>query len=288
VRALLARALEWSDAHSDDFNRGRAYLYARWTALAHLLRDETAARQNWSQAAAQAQGSELKLHFFYWIVARAYGVARSLLTESNAVVEKALKGAFHPETALDCIAILQYASLLSDTIGGLPQKAARVERYLARGASAQITRLQAGAIVGFTLSETCRRPDIAEDYVARMLARRPDDALFRYYRYLLRTGAPRWYRATDADRKELTRILQLAQEQREAAVTPAVQELLRDMDAMSQAPFLDIDDDIDEEEIEEDDSFFPVFEPPPKRRKPEPQKDEGKSRPPKPQQLNLF
>ena len=190
ARALLPRALEWSDAHSDDFNRGRAYLYARWTAMAHLLNDEADAQQLWAQAAAHRQGSELKLHFFYWIVAGSYGVAPPLSKESEAFVEKALKGAFSADTALDCILTLQYANLLPGSDhGSAAQGSHRVKRYLARGATVEMTRQQAGTVVSFALSEECNRPDIAEAYVRRMLKQNPDDALFRYYRYLARSQA---------------------------------------------------------------------------------------------------
>ncbi|MFC1896061.1 hypothetical protein ACFL0Q_05310, partial [Thermodesulfobacteriota bacterium] len=107
------------------------------TAMEHILSDEDNAKQLWAQAVAQRRGSELKLHFFYWIVARSYGVAPRLLKESEAFVENALKGMFCADTALDCIATLGYANLLPGSVKELPRKAARVERYLARGEAYQ-------------------------------------------------------------------------------------------------------------------------------------------------------
>ena len=295
ARALLPRALEWSEAHSDDFNRGRAYLYARWTAMAHLLNDEADAQQLWAQAAAHRQGSELKLHFFYWIVASAYGVAPPLSKGSAAFVKKALKGAFSADTALDCIRTMQYADLLPGSGKGLQRKADLVERYLARGATAEITRQQAGVVVNFTLSEVCDRPDIAEAYVRRMLKRNPDDALFRYYRYLVRSQVAAWYSEIDDGEQELNTILRLAREQKDATVTLAVQKLLREFDAMSPSggfggnPFLDIDDDFEEESMEaEDDDFLPFFTSPPEKPTPKKKPPKKKPGPRKPQQLNLF
>ena len=295
ARALLPRALEWSDVHSDDFNRGRAYLYARWTAMAHLLNDEANAQQLWAQSVAHRQGSELKLHFFYWIVASAYGVAPPLSKESEAFVHKAFKGAFSADTALDGIRTLQYANLLPGSVEGLQRKAVLVERYLARGATAEITRQQAGVVVSFALSEVCNRPDIAEAYVRRMLKRNPDDALFRYYRYLVRSQVTALYSEIDDGGQELETILRLAREQKDATVTLAVQKLLREIDAMPPSggfdgnPFFDIDDDLEEEGMEaEDDDFLPFFPSPPE--KPTPKKTPGKKKsgPRGPQQLNLF
>ena len=295
ARALLPRALEWSEAHSDDFNRGRAYLYARWTAMAHLLNDEANAQQLWAQAAAHRQGSELKLHFFYWIVASAYGVAPPLSKGNEAFVKKALKGAFSADTALDCIRTLQYTNLLPDSVKGLQHKAVLVERYLARGATAEITRQQAGVVVSFTLSEVCNRPDIAEAYVRRMLKRNPDDALFRYYRYLVRSQVAEWYSEIDDGGQELKTILRLAREQKDATVTLAVQKMLREFDAMPPSggfggnPFFDIDDDFEEEGMEaEDDDFLPFFTSPPEKPTPKKKPPKKKSGPRGPQQLNLF
>jgi tetratricopeptide (TPR) repeat protein len=295
ARALLPRALEWSDAHSDDFNRGRAYLYARWTAMAHLLNDQADAAQLWGQAMAHRQGSELKLHFFYWVVAGSYGVALPLSKGSEAFVEKSLKGAFSADTALDCILTLQYANLLSGWISGLRRKKDRVERYLTRGASAEMTRQQVGTVVSFALSEECSRPDIAEAYVRRMLKRNPDDALFRYYRYLVRLQAQPGYGHIDHDRRELETILRLSREQQETTVTLAVQKLLREIDAMpppggfGSNPFFDIDDNFEEEDMTaEDDDFLPFFPPPSEKSKPKKTPHKKKSAPRGPQQLNLF
>jgi tetratricopeptide (TPR) repeat protein len=295
ARALLPRALEWSDAHSDDFNRGRAYLYARWTAMAHLLNDEANAQQLWAQAAAHRQGSELKLHFFYWIVAGSYGVKPPLSKGSAAFVKKALKGAFSADTALDCIRTLQYADLLPGSVKGLQRKADLVERYLARGATAEITRQQAGVVVSYTLSEECNRPDIAEAYVRRMLKQNPDDALFRYYRYLVLSQVAAWHSEIDDGGQELNTILRLAREQKDATVTLAVQKLLREFDAMPPSggfggnPFFEIDDDFEEEGMEaEDDDFLPFFTSPPAKPAPKKKSPKKKSGPRGPQQLNLF
>ena len=294
ARALLPRALEWSDTHSDDFNRGHAYLYARWTAMAHLLNDQADAAQLWGQAMAHRQGSELKLHFFYWVVAGSYGVAPPLCKESDAFVEKTLKGAFSADTALDCIRTLQYAYLLSGWIFGLRRKKDRVERYLARGATAEMTRQQAGTVVSFALSEEFSRPDIADAYIRRLLKQNPDDALFRYYRYLARSQSAPEYGDIDDDVQELETILRLAREQKEATVTLAVQKLLREIDAMPPPggfggnPFFDIDDDLEEEDMDAvDDIFSAFFGQPPEKQKPK-KKHKGKSGTQGPQQLNLF
>ncbi|MGB8336695.1 MAG: hypothetical protein WCE56_19515 [Desulfobacterales bacterium] len=294
ARALLPRALEWSDTHSDDFNRGHAYLYARWTAMAHLLNDQADAAQLWGQAMAHRQGSELKLHFFYWVVAGSYGVAPPLCKESDAFVEKTLKGAFSADTALDCIRTLQYAYLLSGWIFGLRRKKDRVERYLARGATAEMTRQQAGTVVSFALSEEFSRPDIAVAYIRRVLKQNPDDALFRYYRYLARSQSASEYGDIDDDVQELETILRLAREQKEATVTLAVQKLLREIDAMPPPggfggnPFFDIDDDLEEEDMDAvDDIFSAFFGQPPEKQKPK-KKHKEKSGTQGPQQLNLF
>lgn len=291
--ALLPRALEWADVHSDDFNRGHAYLYARWTALAHIYGDEAEARQLWAQAMTARQGSPLKLHFFYWSIARSYGVAPRFAKESEALVAKTLKGAFHIDPALDCIRTLQYALLLPDAIKGLQRMADRLERYLRRGATAAMTRQQAGEVVSFALSEAYDRPNIAKAYIRHMLKRNPDDALFRYYRYLVGSPANLGFNDIEAEKVELNAILRLAREQNETKVTVAVQKLLGEIKATETPgafdgiPFLDFLDDDEEENVLDEDGdfqpFFPLKPPKPKKKKPK-----KKSGPRGPQQMDLF
>jgi hypothetical protein len=157
-----------------------------------------------------------------------------------------------------------------------------------------MTRQQVGTVVNFALSEECSRPDIAEAYVRRMLKRTPDDALFRYYRYLARLQTQLGYGHIDHDRRELEMILRLSREQQETTVTLAVQKLLREIDAMPPSggfggnPFFDIDDDLEEEDMETaDDIFSAFFGQPPEKQKSK-KKHKGKSGTQGPQQLNLF
>ncbi len=295
ARALLLRALEWADTDSDHFNRGPACLYVRWTAMAQIYGDEADARQWWAQAVDHWQGSALKQHFFYWSVARAYGVAPRFTKESEALVAKALKGAFCIDTALDCIRTLQYAHMLPDSIAGLQRMAERLERYLHRGATADMTRQQAGEVVSFALSETCDRPDIAKAYIRCMLKRNPDDALFRYYRYLAGLQTASGLSDIDAEQHELNAILRLAREQNETKVTLAVQKLLHEIEAMEPPdafdgnPFLNFLEDFEEEDLPaDDDDFQPFFPSPPRKTRSKKKAPPKKSGPRGPEQMELF
>jgi hypothetical protein len=127
-----------------------------------------------------------------------------------------------------------------------------------------------------------------------VLKQNPDDALFRYYRYLARLQSATEYSDIDDDVQELETILRLAREQKEATVALAVQKLLREIDAMHPPdgfggnPFFDFDDDLEEEDMEAvDDIFSAVFGQPPQKQKP-PKKHKEKSGTQGPQQLNLF
>ena len=128
-----------------------------------------------------------------------------------------------------------------------------------------------------------------------MLKQIPDDALFRYYRYLVRSQVTAWYSDIDDEGQELNTILRLAREQKDATVTLAVQKLLREFDAMPPSggfggnPFFEIDDDFEEEGMEaEDDDFLPFFTSPPEKPASNKKPPKKKSGPRGPQQLNLF
>ncbi|MGB8427359.1 MAG: hypothetical protein WCD88_16345 [Desulfobacterales bacterium] len=295
AQALLPCALEWADVHSDNFNRGAAYLYARWTAVAHLQNDKALAGRLWDLATANRQGSELKLHFFYWIMAGAYGVLSSLLKANRKFVEKTLKGTFSAEAAIDCILTLQYACLLPGAVMVLRHKIGLVERYLTGNAPAPMTREQAGTLVGFLLSEVCQRPNIAAAYIRHRLDQTPDDALFRYYRFLALQQAEPGYGKIEDDVQELETILRLAREQNEATVILAVQKLLHEINKFTHpggtdgSPFFDLDEDFEEDDMgAQDDDFLPFFPEPPVKQKRKPKPHKKKSVPNGPRQQNLF
>ena len=286
ARALLPRALEWADVHSDNFNRGATYLYARWTAMALLHNDESRAGRFWDLAAANRQGSELKLHFFYWIVAEAYGVSPSRFKVSQNFVEKVLKGTFSAAAAIDCILTLQYTILLPDAAMSLRRKIALVEGYLKGNASAQMTRQQAGTLVSFLLSEASQRPKIAAAYIRHRLNQKPDDALFRYYRYLALQQTESEHDEFEDEVRELETILRLAREQNETTVILAVQKVLHEIGQFERRggfggdPFFDLDEEGDEDDLaSEDDDFLPFFTEPPVSQKEKAEKKDQKGGP---------
>lgn len=258
ARKLLPQVLEKADLQSDDFNLGRAYLYARWAAIERLLKDDGRAETLWEKTIAEHQGSELKLHLFFWVVAGAYGVNGRRLAESKAKFKKALKGRFNAQTAVDCIQTVMYTSRLADDGGTRSAAMDLIERYLAGGVKKEMTRAQAEIIVSALMSDEFDRPDIAKKYVDEWLKRNRDDANFRYMRLLIETQSSPLRMISDSTRKELETILQLAREQREPKVVAEAQKMLRALERMPSPeelldnPFIDLDEDFDDD-FEDDD-----------------------------------
>jgi tetratricopeptide (TPR) repeat protein len=315
ARLLLPRVIEASDEHSDDFNRGRAFLYARWAALEQLNGDPLKAAKMWDQAMAHRQSSELRLHFFYWIMASYYGVESRLLKDSEGLIGKVLKKPASAAIAVDLVDILSYIRGLSEPLNMPAAQMGRIDRYIGRAAASEMTRDQAKAILHYALLDDPVNPVIAATCVGNMLKRNPDDAFFRYYRYLSLCEDRRLFGNTQAKIKELTALLQLAREQKETAVALEIQKRLNqleeirrleetrrwdddddDDDEDDEYPFGELDDE-DEDEMDEEELEalldkiplpWPSF-PHSKRSKAKPTKPPKKKKPPSgPQQLDLF
>lgn len=272
ARALLPRVLEMADRQSDDFNRGPAYLYARWAAMERLLDNEEQAQSLWQQAVTAHLGTEFKLHLFYRIIAANYGLGASAPKQHMSAIAKALKASFNSQIAFDGVQVLQYAYLLPKVPQTQSKLIADIEDYLEKGANRAMIKEQAGAIVRYLISPDGDRPDIAQKYIKQWLRSHPEDALFRYWRYLVKPRKRSWPMGSDVDPEELHTILRLAREQRENEVAAAVQKILKDLEEMHKIDdiferafydedddepcFWDEDDDFDDDDPDDEDFFY--------------------------------
>jgi hypothetical protein len=301
-RELLPRVIDASDAHSDDFNRGRAYLYVRWAAFEQLNGDSARAEAMWAQAKAQRPGGETKLHYFYWIFARHYGVPSGSIKTSEELVRKSLKAPVDVATAVDFADTLLYMRRLPESHILLAGEINPIYRYIARAVKLEMTRPQAKSIMTYALSDCCESPDLALACADNMLQCNPDDAYFRYYRYLAQQEDGRAL-TSKKELGELKNILQLAREQQESTVATQVQKRLKELEAADRfaqgtSPFGDMpDEDMDDDEMDEDELDEELIKAlmngfmPPRRSSSTPRRSKAgkkKSSPPGPQQLELF
>ncbi len=254
-RALLPGVIAVSDANSDHFNLGRAYLYVRWAAFEQLTGND--AEHIWRQALTHQAAGEFKVHFFYWIVAQYYGVPARHLKRTLALILKALKGAADPATAAALSDTLCYAHILPKPVAGLYAKTSPFEAYLLRAAGMEMTRPQAKSILAYALSDECDNPKIAKRCVDNMLRRHPDDAFFRYHRFISQYQQAGFLQNIPAQQRELETILRLAQEQKDPRLAIAVQKMLNELEAVNNYEIMDdpemdfpddFDDDLDEQE----------------------------------------
>lgn len=289
-RALLPNVIAVADANADHFNLGRAYLYARWAAFEQLAGNDTEADRIWRQALAEQPAGEFKVHVFYWIVAQYYGVPDRHRQRSLAAVRKALKGAADPITAAALADTLLYAQDLPEPVMGLWAETDRFERYMLRAAGMETTRAQAKSILAYALSDECDHPEIAKRCVDNMLQRHPDDAFFRYHRFLAQYSAAGSFQDLPKQIWELETILQLAREQKEARVAVAVQKMRNELEAIknheiTDDPEMDFPDDFDEQEVEAMTDLFDALKRSSRKNKKTPEK---KPKPKGPEQLELF
>jgi len=299
-RELLPRALDASDAHSDDFNRGRAYLYVRWAAFEEINGDSGRAAAMWAQAKAQRPGGETKLHYFYWIFARHYGAPSGSIKPSEDLVRKSLKAPVDVAIAVDFADTLLYAFRLPESDALLAGETKPIHRYIARAVELEMTRPQAKSIMAYALSDGCDSLDLVVACADNMLRCNPDDAFFRFYRYLAQQEVGLAL-TPQKEIKELKTLLQLAREQQENSVVTQVQKRLKELEAagpfaQGDRPFGGIPDENDWNEDDGDDEsikalmneFVPPARPASKPRHPKAKADSKKPSPPGPQQLELF
>jgi tetratricopeptide (TPR) repeat protein len=228
--ALLPDVIAVADAHSDHFNLGQAYFYARWTAFAELIGDDVEADRIWRQALAHQQAGEFKVHFFYWTMAQYYGVPEHYTKKNLTFIRKAIKGTADPDKATALCDTLLYAQLFREPLFGLDAKIAQFEKYIFRAAGRQMSRSQAKTIMAYALSEECEHPKIAKRCVDTMLKHHPEDAFFRYHRFLEQFQNAGYFSDIAKEIKKLKPILQLAREQRETQVTAAAQKMLHELE----------------------------------------------------------
>ncbi|MFZ1986930.1 MAG: hypothetical protein WAU91_21135, partial [Desulfatitalea sp.] len=302
-RELLPRVIDASDAHSDDFNLGRAYLYARWAALEQLNGENAAAEALWVQAMAHQPTGKVKLHYFYWIFARHYGVPLRSLKPSEELVRKSLKAPVDVAIAVDFVDTLLYVRRLPESSMLLAGEISRIHRYITRAVEKEMTRPQAKTIMSYALSDCCESPDFAVACADNMLQCNPDDAYFRYYRYLFQQEDG-WFAPTlQKEIGELKAILRLAREQKESAVATQVQKRLKELEeadrfAQGSSPFGDMpdemNDDVDEDEMDDElikalmNGFIPPRRSSSTSRRSKAKAGKKKSSPPGPEQLELF
>jgi tetratricopeptide (TPR) repeat protein len=228
--ALLNRVIAVSDANSDHFNLGRAYLYARWTAFEQLTGNDAEADRIWQQALAHQQAGEFKVRFFYWVVAQYYGVQTRYLKKSLALIRKALKRPPSADTATALADTLSYAHRFSEPIVGVYSKTAQFDKYILRAAGTEMGRTQAKSIMTYALSAECDNPKIAARCVDNMLKRHPEDAFFRYHRFLAQFHEAGCFSDIPTEIEKLKTILQLAREQKETQVAAAAQKMLKKLE----------------------------------------------------------
>lgn len=294
-RTLLPRVIAVADANSDHFNLGRAYLYARWAAFELIFGNDIEADQIWQKALDHHQVGELKIHFFYWVIAQHYGVPAHRLKKHLELICKALKDAADPDTATALADTLLYARQLSESIGGLYLQISQFNQYIFKATRAPMTRPQAKTIIAYAMRDEYDDPKIVKQCVETMLQHHPEDAFFRYYHFLLQDQEPGAFQSFSKQIRDLEAILQLARQQKETQVIVAVQKRLNDLKKAEDQGIMD-DSEMDlmddfEEEFGEDaleameailDLFDSLKKPSQDKKRTPKQKTKG------PKQLDLF
>ncbi|MBW2094566.1 MAG: hypothetical protein JRI80_06725 [Deltaproteobacteria bacterium] len=253
-RKLLPRALQQGDENSDDFNRGHAYLYARWANFELLNANVIEAEALLNSGLALA-GDESGVLYFNWLAARLYEVPFKYVKKTRKRVEEAFSGRASPERAARFAETISYFSHASRP-GWLEDELKRVNHFARKAVKGDFSRDQARIIVEYALSQPNGDKNLAWAYVKRALIQDPDDPFFLFLRYQMKDD--HWFRKRNiTPMDELKRILALAENRRDQQLMVKIRKAMDELQDLQDMLSLDetMDDFLEDEDVFGQDGF---------------------------------
>ncbi len=295
-RDLLAIALERAQGQSEDFNRGQAYLFARWATFEWLAGNEKEGAKLKLQAL-DLCGSKLKLHCFLWVMGHIYGVPDRYLKEHGSILDDIYSRQPASGPAAELVETFSYIRQIPSKHSWIKREMVRLNRYLQEILEKGVSREVAAKVIEYGLEGTRDDQGVARKYIAKMLKLHPDDAKMRMFRYLSRQQWGLDYQNPAGNLEELRIILGLAEKQGERDFASRVRQAIRKAEnalSLMESFGMPTEEEWFDDDDEEDDGFDP-FSPPAKEGNRESQKKfsnrDSKSTPSKKsrnRQLDLF
>jgi len=254
-RKLLPSVLQQGDENSDDFNRGHAYLYARWANF-ELLNGNTVEAEALLNSGLALASDESGFFYFNWLASRLYGVPIKYVKKMKKEIDGIFSDQVSPERAAKFARTISYFFNASKS-GWVEEELARVNRFARKAAGEDFSRDQARIIVEYALSPRNGNKNLAWTYIKKVLEQDPDDPFFLFLRYQMK-GYYWFIQRNTTPMKDLERILALAEKQRDQQLMVKIRKAMDELQEML-APDEPPDDFFEDEDAFEEDGFDEDF-----------------------------
>lgn len=205
-RDIFEKAIKNGVSNAHDFNRGYAYIYARWAALELKNKNENAAAEKLRLAREKA-AKLLPLLYFTQLIFRCYGLPDVSIQKLSAEVNQEWRQPPTPENAIALLMIYNYMNIFG--FAWLKSEMKRVVQYVFDASDKPCSREDALGIISLALSDK-QMQKIGGIYIKKMLQKDRDDPHFHYLKYQSQLiHSSRLPGRGDLD--ELNRILHLAE-----------------------------------------------------------------------------
>ncbi len=216
-RNIFEKALKNGVSNAHDFNRGYAYIYARWAVLELKNENKDAANEKLQLARGKAE-KLLPLLYFTQLISRCYELPDTSLQKLNAEVDREWSLPPTPENAVALLMIYSYINTLG--FAWLKAEMKRVVLYALDASDKPCSRNDALGIVSFALPDK-QAHKLGDVYIKKMLEKDREDPQFHYLKYQLQIMNSRRLPGKEGI-EELNRILHLAEKRNN-------RELVRDL-----------------------------------------------------------
>lgn len=229
-RELYEKALKNGTSNPLDFNRGYAYIYARWAALEFKNKNEDAANEKLRLAREKAD-TLLPILYFTHLIFRCYELPDVYTQKLGAEVNQEWSLPPTTENAIALLRVYSYINIFGFT--WLKSEMKRVVQYAFDASDKPCSRDDAMGIISFALSDRQTRK-LGDVYIKKMLQKDRDDPQFHYLKYQsqLRTD---FYQPGRKDLEELKRILHLAEKRNDVELVRNLRKRIRTLEELLEA-----------------------------------------------------
>lgn len=241
-RDIFEKAVRNGVSNAHDFNRGYAYIYARWAALELKNKNEDNASEKLHLAREKAE-QLLPFLYFTQLIFQYYGVPDISLQKLRSEVEQEWNLPPTPGNALALLMVYKYIEALG--FAELKSETKRVVQYALDASNNPCSRNEALGIISFAFSDK-RMQKVGDVYIKKMLQEDKDDPQFHYLNYQLNMKN-RFRLPGKKDIDELDRILHLAEKRNSVELVRNLRKEIKTLESFLKVEnMLDYDDIFDE------------------------------------------
>lgn len=226
-RDIFEKAVKNGTSNQRDFNRGYAYLYARWAALEQKNRGDDVAAEK-LQIALDKTEKRLPLLYFAQLISRCYGLPDSYTQKLGAEVDREWHLPATPGNAVSLLMVYSYIDIFGFAWSKSELK--RVARYAFDASDKPCSREEALDIIHFAFSDKQTRK-LGDVYIKKILGEDKDDPEFHYLKYQSQV-AQRSLPPGKEDVEELKRILRLAEKRNNGELVRDLKKRIKDLEEL--------------------------------------------------------